>query len=233
MRDVAAGGIDNRAKSNPRPSKTCPLFPFVSLFTHTNNMLTSKRRLRNNRLTLFLQMLRMNWVSSGLASLVLWTFVIWALSAGINAAEEVKGWQAWIPVNWTWLYDRHARRVVHFIIYLLFTKYKDVKLGRDDEEPAFSDYEWFSMLFACGIGIGLYTYGVAEPMWYYRMNYYNAQKIPITNDDQRAQQAIFLTLFHWGIHGWIPYVLVAITLRVVCYRPRRPMTIRRFLPAFG
>ena len=197
-------------------------------------MLTSKRRLHNNRLTLFLQMLRMNWVSSGLASLVLWTFVIWALSAGINAAEEVKGWQAWITVNWTWLYIATQDVWFIFIIYLLFTKYKDVKLGRDDEEPAFSDYEWFSMLFACGIGVGLYTYGVAEPMWYYRMNYYNPQKIPITNDDQRAQQAIFITLFHWGIHGWIPYVLVAITLGVVCYRHGRPMTIRAgFYPLLG
>ena len=93
-------------------------------------------------------MLRMNWVSSGLASLVLWSFVIWALSAGINAAEEVKGWQAWVTINWTWLYIATQDVWFIFIIYLLFTKYKDVKLGRDDEEPAFSDYEWFSMLFA-------------------------------------------------------------------------------------
>ena len=179
-------------------------------------------------------MLRINWVSAGLASLVLWGFVIWALSAGVNAATEVKGWQAWITVNWTWLYILTQDVWFIFIIYLLFTKFKDVKLGRDDEEPAFSDYEWFSMLFACGIGVGLYTYGVAEPMWYYRMNYYNPQKIPITNDDQRAQQAIFITLFHWGIHGWIPYVLVAITLGVVCYRHGRPMTIRAaFFPLLG
>ena len=121
-----------------------------------------------------------------------------------------------------------------FIVYLLFTKYKDVKLGRDDEKPAFGDYEWFSMLFACGIGVGLYTFGVAEPIWYYRWNYYQPRKLPIVNDDQLAQQAIFMTLFHWGIHGWIPYVLVAITLGVVCYRHGRPMTIRAaFYPLLG
>jgi len=179
-------------------------------------------------------MLRMNWVSSGIASAVLWGFIIWATTTGINAATEVKGWQAWVTVNWTWLYILTQDVWFIFIIGLLFTKYKDVKLGRDDEKPAFSDYEWFSMLFACGIGVGLYTYGVAEPMWYYRMNYYNPQKIPIVNDDQRAQQAIFITLFHWGIHGWIPYVLVAITLGVICYRHGRPMTIRAaFYPLLG
>ena len=176
----------------------------------------------------------MNWVSSGIASAVLWGFIIWATTTGINAATEVKGWQAWVTVNWTWLYILTQDVWFIFIIGLLFTKYKDVKLGRDDEKPAFSDYEWFSMLFACGIGVGLYTYGVAEPMWYYRMNYYNPQKIPIVNDDQRAQQAIFMTLFHWGIHGWIPYVLVAITLGVICYRHGRPMTIRAaFYPLLG
>jgi len=28
-------------------------------------------------------------------------------------------------------------------------------------------------------------------------------KIPMNNDDDRAQQAILTTLFHWGLHGWV------------------------------
>ena len=60
------------------------------------------------------------------------------------------------------------------------------------------------------------------------------QKMPVTNDDQKAQQAIFQTLFHWGLHGWIPYIVIALTLGVVCHRQGWPMTMRNaFHPLIG
>jgi len=89
------------------------------------------------------------------------------------------------------------------------------------------------MLFACGIGIGLYYYGVSEPMYYYR-GYPNMQKPFNMNDDQRAQQALFMTYFHWGLHGWCPYIVVAISLGLVCFRQGRPLSMRFcFLPLIG
>jgi choline-glycine betaine transporter len=176
-------------------------------------------------------MLRINWVSAALASSLLWGFIIWVLVDETGSSSEVTRWTGWITSNFTWLYIVTQDVWFIFILYLLGTKYKDVKLGRDDEEPAFDYYEWFSMMFACGIGVGLYTFSVMEPISYYRGA---VSKLPIVNDDQRAQQAITLTLFHWGLHGWIPYVLVAMTLGVVCYRHGRPMTIRSaFYPLFG
>lgn len=176
-------------------------------------------------------MLRINWVSSALASVTLWGFIIWVLTDGSGSKNEVDLWQAWITSNFTWFYIATQDVWFIFMLYLLFTKYKDVKLGRDDEKPAFSNYEWFSMMFACGIGVGLYTFSVMEPISYYRGG---VSKIPYINDDQKAQQAITLTLFHWGLHAWIPYILVAMVLGVVCYRHGRPMTIRAaFYPLLG
>ena len=176
-------------------------------------------------------MLRINWVSSALASVTLWGFIIWVLSDGSGSKKEVDLWQAWITSNFTWFYIATQDVWFIFMLYLLFTKYKNVKLGREDEKPAFSNYEWFSMMFACGIGVGLYTFSVMEPISYYRGG---VSKIPYVNDDQKAQQAITLTLFHWGLHAWIPYVLVAMVLGVVCYRHGRPMTIRAaFYPLLG
>lgn len=91
------------------------------------------------------------------------------------------------------------------------------------------------MLFSCGIGVGVYYWGVSEPMYYYRAGYGNALwKIPLSTDDDRAQMAIFTTLFHWGLHGWCPYITVAIALGVVCYRWNLPLTMRSaFYPLLG
>ena len=179
-------------------------------------------------------MLRINWVTTALSSAVLWTFIVWNLTHG-DSNDYVSQGKSWVTANWTWFYIVTQDLWFMFILYLLFTKYKDVKLGRDDEEPAFSNYEWFSMLFACGIGVGLYKFGVAEPMYYYRGSAsYLPNKVPIVNDDQKAQQALFITLFHWGLHAWIPYVLVAMVLGIVCYRHGKPMTIRyAFYPLLG
>lgn len=52
-----------------------------------------------------------------------------------------------------------------------------VKLGHKNEEPEFSDMAYFSMLFSAGVGVGLFFYGVSEPLWHQGSNYYaNAGK---------------------------------------------------------
>jgi choline-glycine betaine transporter len=122
-----------------------------------------------------------------------------------------------------------------FLLYLAFSKYGNIKLGRAQETPEFNDISWFAMLFSCGIGVGIYYSGVSEPMYYYRADYVNTLwKIPMNTDDDRAQMAIFTTLFHWGLHAWAPYIVVAVALGVVCYRWNLPLTMRSaFYPLLG
>ena len=37
-----------------------------------------------------------------------------------------------------------------------------MKLGKPDDKPDFNDLTYFTMLFAAGIGIGLFYFGVGE-----------------------------------------------------------------------
>ena len=56
----------------------------------------------------------------------------------------------------------------------------------------------------------------------------------MNDDDQRANQSIFICFFHWGVHGWIPYILLAINASIVSHRWGLPMTIRScFYPLIG
>lgn len=54
-----------------------------------------------------------------------------------------------------------------FIVVVYFSKYGKMKLGADDAEPEFSDATYFTMLFAAGIGVGFFYFGVAEPVYHY------------------------------------------------------------------
>ena len=179
------------------------------------------------------RILRCNWVVTALASIVLWSLVIYSIEQETEAQEEFGKWQSWVTQNFTWLYISTQNAWIVFLVWLGMSKYGNIKLGRDDEKPKYDDLSWFAMLFACGIGIGLYYYGVTEPMYYYN-GYPNLQKPGWTNDDQRAQQALFITIFHWGLHGWAPYITVALCLGLVCFRQGRPLSIRYcFLPLVG
>ena len=73
------------------------------------------------------------------------------------------------------------------------------------------------MLFACGIGTGLFFFGVAEPIYHYaKGNRYASD--PTVPDNTMAQIAINITWYHWGIHGWIVYSLVGLLLGLMSYR---------------
>ncbi|EKX40613.1 hypothetical protein GUITHDRAFT_88699 [Guillardia theta CCMP2712] len=187
-------------------------------------------------------LLRFNWVVSLLASAILWVFIVVVLTAkdnaqGINVAllEFNSTWQTWITQNFTWFYIFTQDIWCVFVVYIAFSKYGKIKLGKDDEKPAFSDFSWFVMLFCSGIAVGFYFYGVREPLSYYRASYYNVLYKPgWMNDDQRAQQAIFITLYHWGIHAWACYIIVAMLLGFVAFRWDRPLTLRQaFFPLVG
>lgn len=174
------------------------------------------------------KILRCNWVTTVLSSIVMWSFI------GMNdASSQLLEWKSWLSVNFTWFYILTRNIWLLFIGGLLFTKYKDIKLGKDYEKPQYSDLSWFAMLFSCGTGVSMFTYGVAEPMWFYRYNTH-ASKIPFVNDDQRAQMAMMMSNYQTGLHGWVPYVIVGLLLGITTYRQNKPMSMRyAFQPILG
>ena len=69
---------------------------------------------------------------------------------------------------------------------------------------------------ARGISIELYYYGISEPIYHYR-GYHMLQKPFNMNDDQHVQKSLFMTFLHWGLHGWCPYIVVAISLSLALF----------------
>ena len=67
------------------------------------------------------------------------------------------------------------------------------------------------MMYTCGVAVGLFYFGVAEPMWHSTAGAARWMD-PDMNDSEKANYALMQTYFHWGIHGWIPYVLIGALL---------------------
>ena len=110
---------------------------------------------------------RFNPVVSTAAIVIIWSFV--AICAVYGEQVPFREWRGWIVDNFTWLYIGSQDFWAVFAIVLYFSKYSQIKLGKDDDKPEYSDPTWFMMLFACGIGTGLFFFGVAEPLYHYTL----------------------------------------------------------------
>ncbi|XP_028401860.1 uncharacterized protein LOC114524858 [Dendronephthya gigantea] len=179
--------------------------------------------------------INLNPVVSIISAVIIWGLMIWSIVDTERASREMGKGKAWISETFTWFYIITQDAWFLFLIIVYFSKYSNMKLGRDDEEPEFSDVSYFTMLFSAGIGIGLFYYGVAEPLFHYHPGEeYGNRFWNRYTDNQRAQDAINITFFHWGIHGWIVYTLVGLLMAFIAYRKGLPMTIRScFYPLLG
>ncbi|PWJ86524.1 choline/glycine/proline betaine transport protein [Pseudaminobacter salicylatoxidans] len=129
--------------------------------------------------------------------------------------------QAGILSRFGWLYLLAVAIFLFSMIFLVFGRYGDLKLGPDDSEPDFPFLSWMAMLFAAGMGIGLMYFAVGEPMTHFALP---PEAEPLSVAAQR--QAMSVTFFHWGIHAWAVYAVVGLSLAYFGHRYNLPLTIR-------
>jgi len=113
-----------------------------------------------------------------------------------------------------WYYLIIVTGFVAICIYLLVSPVGKIKLGKPDDKPEFSRPTWVAMLFSAGVGIGLVFYGTAEPISHFAISSPTGE----TGSDQAVRDALQYTFFHWGIHAWAVYGLVALCLAYFMFR---------------
>ncbi|RHW37686.1 BCCT family transporter [Lysinibacillus yapensis] len=167
---------------------------------------------------------------------VFWISVAIVLAAVIfgatapNSFEELTGnIQAFLTSAFGWYYLILVSIIVIFCVFLIFSPVGALKLGKPDDKPAFSTASWFAMLFSAGMGIGLVFWGAAEPL----SHFINP---PIAEGGTPAahKEAMRYTFFHWGIHAWAIYGIVALALAYFQFRKGEPGLISATLkPVLG
>ncbi|MEO6421317.1 MAG: BCCT family transporter [Candidatus Nitrotoga sp.] len=107
-------------------------------------------------------------------------------------------------------------------------------LGKPGEEPTFSNFSWFSMMFSAGMGIGLMVFSTAEPLWHFGGNpeILKGNIEPYSNE---AIQSTFRYAFlHYGLHPWGIYVATELSMAYFSHVRNLPLTVRSSLaPIFG
>ena len=147
------------------------------------------------------------------AGLIL-AIVLWGVIAPASLSSVFDSALAIITRDFGWFYLWVVLGLVILALVLAFSRYGDLKLGTEDEEPEFSIATWFSMLFAAGMGIGLVFWGVAEPLSHYGTP--PPGVAPLT--PEAANAAMRYSFFHWGLHPWAVYSIVALAIAFFQFR---------------
>ena len=156
------------------------------------------------------------------AAVITLSIAAFAIIAPDAATSVFASLQTTVVNTFSWYYVLIAAVFVAFAIWMGVSRFGDIKLGADDDEPEFSLLSWISLLFAAGMGIGLVFYGVAEPL-----THFATPRPGVTGSEtELAQSAISQTYLHWGVHAWSIYVVVGLALAYAIHRRKRPVSIR-------
>ena len=148
-------------------------------------------------------------------------------SSLVNVSSEI---MSWVSINFGWLYIFFVFFLCIFLTWLAFSKYGKIKLGKDGDVPDYSDFNWYSMLFCGGTGIGLVFWSIAEPLSHYA----SPPQGIVAGTVDAANFSIRTCFLHWGITQWMCFAIVGLCLAYVMFRKEEKAQISNLLtPIWG
>jgi betaine/carnitine transporter, BCCT family len=178
-----------------------------------------------------------------ISGLGIFAFVIGTLMVPEAATDLFKSMRSWVTINFDWFFLLAGNIFVLFCLVLIVTPMGSIRLGGDDARPDYGYTGWFAMLFAAGMGIGLMFFGVSEPISHFGSSVADTAGsakswAPLAgapgDPAAAAKLGMAATIFHWGLHPWAMYAVVALALAFFTYNRGLPLSLRSaFHPLFG
>ena len=153
--------------------------------------------------------------------------VIFALIAAVltkpdGVAAVIGQMRTFVTGGFTWLFVLYSLFAVAVCAWLIFSKVGSrVRLGGPNAKPEYSNFAWYSMLFACGQGIGLIFWSVAQPIMLR-----DESPVVQTLGTNVAGNGIVWAYFHWGFTAWAMYCVVAVCLAYSHHNLGKTLTFR-------
>lgn len=160
----------------------------------------------------------MNVVVSGISAILVLGFIIFTIASPSLSAEIFNNANRVLNENFNWLFILTINAALIFLLVMGFSKFGKIRLGGFKARPEYSNFAWYAMLFSAGIGIGIFFYGVAEPI--YHLN------LPQGLQSGSEFDNFKIMFLHYGAHPWAIYGLVAVGLGYFTYNKKLPFSFR-------
>ncbi len=167
----------------------------------------------------------------GVSAVATLAFVVWGALSTETLGDVSSTVLEKIIHNGGWAFVMAASGFVIFALWLAFSRYGRITLGKEGEQPEFRTVSWIAMMFSAGMGIGLMFYGVNEPLTHFTTPPPGTD--PADSGEAMAN-AMATTLFHWTVHPWAIYAVVGLAIAYSAFRRNRRQTISAtFTPLIG
>jgi choline/carnitine/betaine transport len=167
----------------------------------------------------------------GVAGVLVVAFILWGILSTESLSAVASAVLAGVITAGGWAFVLSASGFVVFALWLAFSRYGKIPLGRDGEPPEFRTISWIAMMFSAGMGIGLMFYGVAEPLSHFTAP--PPGTVPASSEEA-LDVAMATTLFHWTLHPWAIYAVVGLAIAYSTFRRgRRQLISSAFAPLIG
>ena len=181
-----------------------------------------------------------------ISALLVIAFVVLTVTFQSQAEPMFASMRGWLTSSLDWFFIISGNIFVITCILIAVSPLGRVRIGGTEARPDYSYPAWFSMLFAAGMGIGLMFYGVSEPLAHFGTsmggtvieNGVRSDWAPLSGaaaDPARARDlAMAATIYHWALHPWAIYAVLALGLAIFSFNKGLPLTIRSvFYPILG
>ncbi len=169
------------------------------------------------------------------AKLLIGALILWAIVFPVRSSVFLKGINAYILATFGfWYVYVAAFFLILCLVLAIWPAAGRLRLGLPGDQPEFSNFSWFSMMFGAGIGIGMLTFATAEPMYHFATNPATIEGLTQPSTLGNVRAAYIWSFTHWGFVAWAAYAIVGLSLGYFSYRRGLPLTIRSGLtPLFG
>jgi len=169
------------------------------------------------------------------SKLLIGALVVWAIAFPEQSGAVLNGINKFILASFNYWYIWSVTLFVLVCIALaIWPTAGRLKLGAQDSKPEFSNFSWFSMMFGAGIGVGMLTWAVAEPVYHFNNNPEVIKGITTAAAADNIRMAYKWSFLHWGLGAWACYAIAGLALGYFSYRRGLPLTMRSSLtPIFG
>ncbi|MCX6462614.1 MAG: BCCT family transporter [Pseudonocardiales bacterium] len=167
----------------------------------------------------------------GVAAVLVVAFLVWGVASTDSLSAVASSVLNGIMNAGGWAFVLAASGFVVFALWIAFSRFGRIPLGRDDEAPEFRTVSWIAMMFSAGMGIGLMFYGVSEPLSHFTSP---PPGTVAAGDPAALDVAMATTLFHWTLHPWAIYSVVGLAIAYSTFRRGRSQLISSaFAPLLG
>jgi len=158
-------------------------------------------------------------------------FVLWSSVSPQSLGDVMTASMNWVAASVGWSYLVVTLLCIGLMLYLGLSRFGGIRLGSDTDRPEYSTWAWLAMILSAVMGIGLISYGVAEPISHF-MAPPHALAQPETME--AAVRAMQFSFFDWGPHAWAVFGIFGLAIGYSTHRKKRPGLVSPMLrPIFG